>query len=100
MRDKMQIVYFTGKDCAPCKRMKPIMEQLRSLYEVTVIEDEDIEETVESNVLAVTYNKLIDSYNVMSLPTIIILIEGEEVGRMTGFKSFESIVTKMNEVER
>jgi len=66
---------FTAAWCAPCKVMEPILAGLASEYQGRVrlaaldVNDEPI---------------VAERYNVRSMPTLVILRDGREVGRVVG----------------
>lgn len=71
------LIEFGAEWCAPCKRLEPELQKLESewsgkinLGHINVDQDPD---------LAMTYN-------VMGVPTVILVKGGEVVERMTGFK--------------
>lgn len=62
----MKLLYFTAKWCGPCKRQKPIIENLRSKgYNIETIDiDAHPNRASEYEVMAIpTYIKLDDSGN-------------------------------------
>lgn len=77
----MIIKEFHAAWCGPCKAMKPILEEVEKELGVT-IEKIDIETEKGVNV----------KYGIMSIPTLIILEDDEEVDRATGYKPKEAIV--------
>jgi len=66
---------FTAAWCAPCKTMKPILAALATEY------------LGRARVVAVDVNDepiLAERYSVRSMPTLVILRDGREVGRVVG----------------
>ena len=78
-----QLLYFSAPWCAPCRTFKPIMESLQSQIPITFI-DVDISTQTAQN------------HNVRSVPTTILLEGGVEIGRLTGIKSKEEIISLYN----
>jgi len=79
------IVEFGAVWCAPCKRLEPIMEKLGDEWGSKVrLVKIDVDESVD-----VTMN-----CQVMSVPTLILFILGQEKQRLTGLQSSERIVEK------
>ena len=78
-----QILYFSAPYCAPCRTFKPIMESLQSQIPITFI-DVDISTQTAQN------------HNVRSVPTTILLEDGVEIGRLTGIKPKEEIISLYN----
>ncbi len=68
------IIKFTGDWCYPCKVLAPIYKELseeinKDFYEVDIDKEP----------------KLVQRFNIMSVPTIIIFKNGKEVFRINGF---------------
>jgi thioredoxin 1 len=78
-----QLLYFSAPWCAPCRTFKPIMESLQSQIPITFI-DIDISTQTAQN------------HNVRSVPTTILLEDGVEIGRLTGIKPKEEIISLYN----
>lgn len=66
---------FTARWCAPCKVMEPVLARLATEYQGRVrlaaldVNDEPV---------------IAERYNVRSMPTLVILRDGREVGRIVG----------------
>ena len=76
------IFYFTADWCSPCKRVKPIVEELnreQSDANFQII-DADIE------------TELVKRFEVRSVPTFILIENGIEINRITGAQTRESLV--------
>lgn len=66
---------FTAAWCAPCKTMEPILAALATEYQG------------RARVVAVDVNHepiLAERYSVRSMPTLVLLRDGREVGRVVG----------------
>ncbi len=66
---------FTARWCAPCKVMEPILAALSTEYRGRV------------RLAAIDVNHepiLAERYNVRSMPTLVVLRDGREVGRIVG----------------
>lgn len=74
----MHLLYFTAEWCNPCKRTKPIVEELArdGIIEVQFIDADD-------NI------DLLKRYEVKSIPTFILIKDGAEIKRMSGAKTRE-----------
>jgi thioredoxin 1 len=75
------VFYFTADWCQPCKKVRPIVEELnREIADVTFqIIDVDME------------NDLVKTFQITSVPTFI-LFEGEEqINRITGAQTREKL---------
>ena len=72
-----QVYYFTADWCGPCKKVRPIVEELsRDQSEVKFqIIDVDSE------------GELTRRFEVKSIPTFILIENGQEVNRFTGAKT-------------
>ena len=75
-KDKILLVDFWAEWCKPCKMLTPILEKL----------DEEIKE-VEFVEINVDENRtLADNYSIGSIPTLLILKNGEVINKIVGFK--------------
>jgi len=80
------ILYFTADWCNPCKKVKPIVEELNrnSSIKFQVIDaDSEIE--------------LIKSFQVRSVPTFIVVQDGKEIKRATGAQTKEQLERLMSD---
>jgi thioredoxin 1 len=76
-----KVLDFYADWCAPCKAMKPVFEDLEEEYEGKVeFESIDVEEK----------GALASKYQIMSIPTFVILEDDEEVARKLGAMSKEA----------
>lgn len=82
--EKLVIVDFAASWCGPCKKLEPVLEQIGQTHdELTVVKvDVDGQDA----------RKLMEKYGVSSYPTMIIIRDGEEVGRMRGYNDEEKIL--------
>lgn len=74
----MEALYFTATWCGPCKTFGPIMDRANDLIPVRKI---DIEQQME----------LTGTYDVFSVPTVIIVNDGVEQGRRVGSQTEEAL---------
>lgn len=76
------LVEFTADWCPPCKMIAPIVEQLARQYEgkLRVV-------TLDGD----AYPELVQRYDVLGLPTLILFANGVPVQRIVGFKPRERI---------
>lgn len=67
------VLYFTAEWCHPCKRVRPIAEELArdGVVDFTII---DADDNIE----------LVKNFNVSGVPTFIVIEDGKEVRRVTG----------------
>lgn len=76
------IVDFFGIWCPPCKILAPILEELDKEYKDKIkFTKVDIDENFE----------LAEKYNIMSVPTLIFLKNGQERGRLVGLRPKEEL---------
>lgn len=80
--DKPVLLDFYSDTCIPCKRMAGTLGEIEDAYEGKI------------HVYKVNVNydeKLAEQYHVMSAPTLIFLVNGEEKSRLTGAAGKEEI---------
>jgi|TARA_R110000787_G_scaffold17332_2_gene54427 thioredoxin 1 len=72
--------YFSATWCGPCKVFKPIMKELSDDgYSIEFIDGDESPE-------------LANKYNIRSVPTTVIEVDGEEVDRIIGIKSKQEMI--------
>lgn len=72
---KPVFVDFYAEWCGPCKMAAPIVDKLSETYKDKVVIAK----------LNVDENKVSQDFGVMSIPTVIIIKDGEEIDRKIGF---------------
>lgn len=72
------ILYFTAEWCHPCKRTKPIAEELDRDGVIKII-FVDVDTSLD----------LIANYEIKAVPTFVLIEDGKEVKRMNGAKTRE-----------
>lgn len=76
------LLEFGGTWCQPCKTLEPILIQLESEWQSTVkLAKLDVEDCPN----------LTQEYQVMSLPTTILFVEGKQAEVLIGLKSKDKI---------
>lgn len=80
--DKTTIVDFYADWCGPCKMMSPIIDNIAEENDSVKVGKLNVDETQD----------IAESYNVMSIPTIIIFKNGIEDKRFVGVTSKEIIL--------
>ena len=78
-----QIFYFTAPWCEPCQVLGPIMDKVSQQIPV-----EKIDIDYESDRAR--------SANVMSVPTVVLAQNGQEIRRFVGVRSYDDIINFIN----
>jgi thioredoxin 1 len=74
-----QLFLFTAEWCPGCKTLEPVMDKISSKISV-----EKINIDYETN--------RAKSANVMSIPTVVLAENGQEIRRFVGAKSYEQVL--------
>lgn len=83
------LVDFFAAWCGPCKAAAPIVDELSDDY---------ADQLVTGKVDIDQYPELARGHNVMSIPTVILFKDGEEVDRKMGFggrEGYEELIKKV-----
>ena len=80
------ILYFTADWCNPCKRVKPIVEELNR--EQTEIKFQIIDVDIEM--------EMTKKFEIKSVPTFILMKDGIEINRITGAQTKDSLIGFIN----
>lgn len=75
------ILYFTADWCHPCKRVRPIVDDLNREQAEVKFQIIDVDDELE----------MARNFNVSSIPTFIVLEDGTEVFRATGAQTKEQL---------
>ncbi len=78
-----QLFYFSAEWCVPCQTLGPVMDQVSQKIQVQKI-NVDYEPDI------------ISKYGVRSVPTVILVENGQEVRRFTGTKSYNDVINFIN----
>src|SRR5512138_331613 len=79
------LVEFGAVWCAPCKRLEPEMDRLKSTWgEKIRMGKIDVDESTDLTI----------NYNVMSVPTLILFKKGQEQQRVIGFVPLAKLIEK------
>lgn len=81
-KEGVVLVDFFASWCEPCKKLSPIIDQIKERYndKVTVIKVDIDEET-----------ELAKEYDIIAIPTLLIFKNGELMLQKSSFMSFEKI---------
>jgi len=73
--------YFTADWCGPCKKVRPIVEQVNQ------------DSTIKFQLVDVDSElELVKAFEIKSVPTFIIIKDGEVVNRVTGAKTKQELL--------
>jgi len=78
------VFYFTADWCQPCKKVKPIVEDMKKEGFQFQRIDTDYEQL------------LVKQFEIKSIPTFILLEDGKELNRITGAKTREELEDFIN----
>ncbi len=67
------VLYFTADWCNPCKKVKPIVEEMNR-ESITKFQLVDVDSEME----------LVKRFEIRSVPTFILIEDGKEIKRITG----------------
>ena len=82
-------VKFWATWCQPCKIFAPTVEKL----------DKEFENITFLSIDAEQVQSIVKRFKVRSLPTILIIADGEEVERISGMQLIEPLRTKLRELQ-
>lgn len=83
---EMQVIKFSAEWCGPCKALAPQFEEVKASRTDVEFFSVDIDKQP----------KLAASYEVMSIPTILIVKDGETVAESHGFMPAEALEELIN----
>ena len=88
--DRPCIVDFYATWCGPCKMMAPVVAQLAEEYEGTVkVGKLDIDQNVD----------IVAQYKIMSVPTFLVIKDGEVKAKLIGAVSKEELVEAIDQAK-
>lgn len=77
------VLYFTADWCNPCKKVRPVVDEIDREYSdakfITIDADTELE--------------LVEKFGIKSVPTFILIDDGKEVSRTTGAKTKEELLS-------
>ena len=75
------IYYFTADWCQPCKRTRPIVEELNHEQTIAGFQIIDVDDNAD----------LVKKFDIKSVPTFILFDNKEEIKRVTGAQTREQL---------
>ncbi len=80
------LVDFGAEWCSPCKQLDPIVEELAAEWDRKV---KVVHLDIDVN------NDTTMHFGIMSVPTLLLFVNGEPVGRLTGYMPKNKILSKL-----
>jgi thioredoxin 1 len=80
------LVDFGAEWCSPCKQLDPIVEELAAEWDGKV---KVVKLDIDVN------NDTTMRFGIMSVPTLLLFVQGEPVGRLTGYMPKNRILSKL-----
>ena len=82
------VYYFTTDWCQPCKKTRPIVEELNREQTTAGFQIIDVDDNTD----------LVKTFDIKSVPTFILFENGIEKNRIIGAQTRESLETFINEM--
>lgn len=83
--EKTVLVDFYAEWCGPCKMIAPVIEQIAKENEEIKVAKINVDEAQE----------LAEKYGVMSIPTLVVIKNGQEIKRQVGLASKSEILSML-----
>jgi thiol-disulfide isomerase/thioredoxin len=80
------IYYFTADWCSPCKRTRPIVEEINRENPNVSVQFIDADMEID----------LVSKFNIRSIPTFILFENEKEISRMSGGKTKQELESFIN----
>ncbi|ADT84351.1 thioredoxin family protein [Thermococcus barophilus] len=88
--DGKAVLWFSIPGCPPCRIVESFMEELSAEFpEITVV-----------HINAEEWNDLVNRFDVLNVPTLIYLKDGEEVARQNLIRGKEEVLIRFEELKR
>lgn len=81
------LVDFYADWCGPCRMMAPILEAVAAEREDLLVAKVNVDENAE----------LASRFGVMSIPTLVVLEDGEEIKRIVGARPKDALLSEIEE---
>ena len=81
------LVDFYADWCGPCRMMAPILEAVAAEKEDLLVAKVNVDENAD----------LASRYGVMSIPTLVVLEDGEEIKRIVGARPKDALLSEIEE---
>jgi len=85
----LYVIKFWATWCQPCKIFAPTVEKLDNEFENITFLSIDADQVAE----------VVKRYKIRSLPTLLIIVDGEEIDRISGMQLIEPLRVKMRELQ-
>ena len=79
------LVDFYADWCGPCRMMAPILEAVASERDDLIVAKVNVDESAE----------LASRFGVMSIPTLVVLEDGEEIKRIVGARPKDALLAEI-----
>jgi thiol-disulfide isomerase/thioredoxin len=91
-KGKKVLVLFYNNDCGHCKKLKPIWDKAESKMGDKMVSI-DVTDNSDPSVQAIT-----SKFNLTSYPTMLVVENGEEVGKYEGDRTEEKLIEFVNQL--
>ena len=81
------LIDFYADWCGPCRMMAPLLEAVAAEREDLLVAKVNVDENAE----------LASRFGVMSIPTLVVLEDGEEIKRIVGARPKEALLSEIEE---
>ena len=86
VKDGIVLVDFYADWCGPCRMMAPILEAVAAEREDLIVAKVNVDESSE----------LAARFGVMSIPTLVVLDDGDEIKRIVGARPKDALLAEID----